>query len=105
MISPSAVLSQRLRRVARDPILRARDERLESLKAVVGKLAHDFNNFLVPQFGYLTLLKEEIPINSPAAQYVATMEVAGQKSESYIECILLAMRPHRQFSPREFSFD
>ncbi len=105
MSSPSAVLSRVARPLPRDPLLRARDERLESLKAVVGKLAHDFNNFLVPQFGYLTLLKEEIPAASPGAQYASSMESAGRKSEAYIESILLGMRPHRQFSPREFSFD
>lgn len=92
-------------RLPRDPLLRARDERIESLRAVVGKLAHDFNNFLVPQFGYLTLLKDEIPAESSASQYARNMEAAGRKSESYIESILLGMRPHRQYSPHEFSFD
>ncbi|HEV8541593.1 MAG TPA: ATP-binding protein [Verrucomicrobiae bacterium] len=104
-MSSSAVLARPVHRPPGDPLLRARDERLESLKAVVGKLAHDFNNFLVPQFGYLTLLKEEIPANSSGAQYAASMEATGRKSESYIDSILLGMRPHRQFSPHEFSFD
>ena len=88
-----------------DPALRARDEKLESLKAVAGKLAHDFNNFLVPQFGYVTLLKEELPGDSRSAQYLETMEAAARKTEGYIESILLGMRPHRQFSPGEFSFE
>lgn len=89
------------RRAAADPLLRARDERLESLKAVVGKLAHDFNNFLVPQFGYITLLKEEIGSNEMAAQYLATMHNAARATESYIESVLLAMRPQRQYSPKK----
>lgn len=97
-------LSRPARRVAGDPLLRARDERLEALKAVVGKLAHDFNNFLVPQFGYVTLLRDELPAGSNGAQYVTTMESAGRRTESYIESILLGMRPHRQFAPSEFSF-
>ncbi|HTG45373.1 MAG TPA: ATP-binding protein [Verrucomicrobiae bacterium] len=99
------LLARDSRRWPADPALRARDERLESLKAVVGKLAHDFNNFLVPQFGYITLLKEEITSGTQAALYAATMEAAGRKSEAYIESILLGMRPHRQFAPHEFQFD
>ncbi len=85
-----------------DPVLRERDERLESLKAVAGKLAHDFNNFLVPTYGYLTLMKDEIPAGSTAALYINSMDNAAQKAESYISSILLGMRPYRQFSPREF---
>jgi two-component system, cell cycle sensor histidine kinase and response regulator CckA len=95
--------SRPVRRVPGDPQLRLRDEKLESLKAVAGKLAHDFNNFLVPQFGYLTLLKEELPANSTSQEYAARMEATGRKTESYVESILLGMRPHRQFAPIEFS--
>jgi hypothetical protein len=86
-------------------LLRARDEKLESLKAVAGKLAHDFNNFLVPQFGYVALLKEEMPGESGSAQYLGAMETATKRTEHYIESILLAMRPERQLSPSEFSLD
>jgi len=94
-----------MRRAAGDPLLRARDEKLESLKTVAGKLAHDFNNFLVPQVGYVALLKEETPADSGNAQYLGAMETATKRTESYIESILLAMRPERQFSPAEFSLD
>ena len=93
------------RRLPADPLLRARDQRLEALKAVAGKLAHDFNNFLVPQFGYVTLLKEELPSNSSSAQYLEAMDTATRRTESYIDSILVGMRPERQFSPEEFSFD
>jgi two-component system, cell cycle sensor histidine kinase and response regulator CckA len=94
-----------MRRAAGDPLLRARDEKLESLKAVAGKLAHDFNNFLVPQFGYVALLKEEMPGEAGSAQYLSAMETATKRTEHYIESILLAMRPERQLSPSEFSLD
>jgi CheY-like chemotaxis protein/anti-sigma regulatory factor (Ser/Thr protein kinase) len=94
-----------VRRKPGDPVLRARDERLEALKSVAGKLAHDFNNFLVPQFGYVTLLKEELPGESSSAQYLEAMETAGKRTETYIESILMGMRPHRHFSPAEFSLD
>ena len=93
------------RRLPADPALRMRDQRLEALKAVAGKLAHDFNNFLVPQFGYVTLLKEEFPSNSGGAQYLEAMDTATRRTESYIESILVGMRPERQFSPQEFALD
>lgn len=98
---PSFLSGQSGKRAAGDPFLRARDERVESLKAVVGKLAHDFNNFLVPQFGYITLLKEELGANETAVQYLSTMETAGRTTEAYIESVLLAMRPQRQYSPKQ----
>src|SRR4051812_14757895 len=89
---------------AGDPALRDRDERLESLKAVIGKLAHDFNNFLVPLLGYVTLIREEIAEASTAAQYAMTMESAARKTEGFLDNVLLGMRPHRRFKPRVGNF-
>src|SRR5882757_7889063 len=89
---------------AEDPVLRDRDERLESLKAVIGKLAHDFNNFLVPLLGYVTLIREEVPEASTASQYAATMESAARKTEGFIESVLLGVRPHRRFNGRDIDF-
>lgn len=93
------------RTVPGDPGLRERDERLESLKAVVGKLAHDFNNFLVPLLGYVSLIKEEVAQGSPALQYANTLESSARKTEGYIDSILLGMRPHRHFAPRTLALD
>jgi hypothetical protein len=105
MAATPTLARQGARKAAGDPFLRARDERLESLKAVVGKLAHDFNNFLVPQFGYITLLKEEIGANETAAQYLATMQTAARTTEGYIESVLMAMRPQRQYSPKKLELE
>src|SRR5580765_4107126 len=93
------------RRLPGDPQLRQRDERVEALKAVVGKLAHDFNNFLAPQYGYITLLKDEVTSGSTPATYVSAMESSALKTEGYISSILVGMRPHRQFAPRQFELD
>jgi nitrogen-specific signal transduction histidine kinase/CheY-like chemotaxis protein len=90
------------RRTPGDPELRQRDERLEALKAVVGKLAHDFNNLLAPQYGYITLLKDEVASGSTQAAYATAMEAAALKTEGYIASILVGMRPHRHFAPRDF---
>jgi two-component system, cell cycle sensor histidine kinase and response regulator CckA len=89
---------------AADPALHDRDERLESLKAVIGKLAHDFNNFLVPLLGYVTLIREEVPEASTANQYAMTMESAARKTEGFIEAVLLGVRPHRRFNARDLDF-
>jgi two-component system, cell cycle sensor histidine kinase and response regulator CckA len=89
---------------ANDPILRERDERLESLKAVIGKLAHDFNNFLVPLLGYVTLIREEIAGDSTANQYATTMESAARKTEGFLDSVLMAVRPQRRFNPRDIDF-
>ncbi len=83
-----------------DPILRERDERLESLKILVGKMAHDFNNFLVPFLGYVTLVKEDLPSDSPALPYLGTMESSARRAESMLESMLLGVRPQRRFSPK-----
>src|ERR1051326_5882488 len=74
---------------------------LASPKAVIGKMPHDFNNFLVPIFGYLTLISDEVSGNLSAAEYAAAMETAARSTEKHLETILLAVRPQRHFSPRE----
>src|SRR5687768_9509690 len=89
---------------AADHALRDRDERLESLKAVIGKPAHDFNNFLVPLLGYVTLIREEVPEASTANQYAMTMESAARKTETFIENVLLGVRPQRRFNGRDLDF-
>lgn len=89
---------------AADQALYDRDERLESLKAVIGKLAHDFNNFLVPLLGYVTLIREEVPEASTANQYAITMESAARKTEAFIENVLLGVRPQRRFNGRDIDF-
>src|SRR3954462_3944265 len=90
--------------LAAEPALHDRDERLESLKAVIGKLAHDFNNFLVPLLGYVTLIREEVPEASTANQYAMTMESAARKTEGFIEAVLLGVRPHRRFNAHDLDF-
>lgn len=89
---------------AANPALHDRDERLESLKAVIGKLAHDFNNFLVPLLGYVTLIREEVAEASTANQYAITMESAARKTEGFIEAVLLGVRPQRRFNGRDLDF-
>jgi two-component system cell cycle sensor histidine kinase/response regulator CckA len=83
------------------PALRDRDERLEALKLLAGRLAHDFNNSLAPLLGYLALIKEEIPAASPILSYVVAMEGSARKTENIVEEVLLATRPLRRFRPEQ----
>jgi CheY-like chemotaxis protein len=86
------------------PILRERDERLESLKFLMGKLVHDFNNFLVPLLGYVGLLKDDLPQGSNGVTYVEAMENAFRKTEAYLDLMLVAVRPYRNFQPKPLDF-
>jgi CheY-like chemotaxis protein len=86
------------------PLLRERDERLESLKALAGHLVHDFNNFLSPVFGYLTLIKEERPPTS-VLNYADMMEKSARRIEGVMDTALLAARPQRSFRPEKTDFN
>jgi CheY-like chemotaxis protein len=84
--------------------LRERDERLESLVMLAGRLVHDFNNFLVPVLGYTALLREELQPDSPLMQYVAAMERSARNTENAIKEILLAARSQRHLKCRKIDF-
>jgi signal transduction histidine kinase len=84
--------------------LRERDERLAALKQLVGHLAHDFNNCMVPLVGYVTLLKEEPKIGTRVDLYLAKLESSVRKTETFLETILEATHPERHFCPKEVDF-
>jgi CheY-like chemotaxis protein len=87
------------------PELRERDARLRSQQRLAGRLAHDFNNYLSPIFGYLSLIKDEIPPEAPAHQYAVTMERGVRRTTQILERILLAAHPERRFMPAPSRFD
>jgi two-component system cell cycle sensor histidine kinase/response regulator CckA len=86
-----------------DPALRERDERLESMGTLAGKLVHDFNNFMSPLRGYLTLIREEKP-SQTITNYVEMMETSSRRVEGVMESALLAVRPQRMFRPEKIDF-
>jgi hypothetical protein len=86
------------------PHLRLREDRLESLMALAGQLAHDFNNFIAPLLGYASLIKEDVPPDSRAMKYAVAMDKSARRSERILETILLAARPQRRFRPKSIDF-
>lgn len=84
-----------------DPELRARELRLQAMKALTSRLAHDFNNYLTPILGYVTLIKEAAGAGTQAAQYAEAIERSGRKSEALLDTIMTAVRPERRCAPRE----
>ena len=84
--------------------IRERDERLDSLKLLASRLAHDFNNFLAPLLGYLALIEEEAAPGSTTLQYALAMESSARRTENIVEEILLATRPMRRFRPEPVDF-
>jgi signal transduction histidine kinase len=98
--APASIFGEAERATPICPILRERDERLESLKALTGHLAHDFNNSLVPLLGYAALIKEELGPDASVFEYASKLETAARKTEGFLSTVLLAVRPHRRFAPK-----
>lgn len=87
------------------PELRERDARLRALQRLAGRLAHDFNNYLSPIFGYLSLIKDETTEGSQAHEYAVSMERGVRRTTQLLESILLASRPERKFYPSTCAFE
>lgn len=86
------------------PALRQRDEHLESLKIMVGHIAHDLNNCLSPILGYVSMIREEAGQQTNIQTYATALDRVVRKVGKNIEDLLLATRPHRRFNPESFNF-
>jgi signal transduction histidine kinase/CheY-like chemotaxis protein len=71
-------------------LLQAR--KLETVGALAGGLAHDFNNIMTTISGYSELLLEELPVSSPSAEKVAKIQNAVTKARSITDQILTFSR-------------
>lgn len=96
--------NQTIRIQPANPGLFARDTRVEAMKALVSKMAHDFNNTLAPMLGWFSLIKEEVEEDSPVAIYAEKgMEIA-RDSEKKLDEIMTLVKPQRKYHPVEFDF-
>lgn len=55
-------------------------QKLESLGVLAGGIAHDFNNLLLAMLGNAALAREDLPPDSPAAEYLADVERAAERA-------------------------
>jgi signal transduction histidine kinase/DNA-binding response OmpR family regulator len=67
-------------------------QKLETIGALAGGLAHDFNNILATIFGYSEMLLEEIPRSTPTAEKVGKIITAITKAKSLTDQILTFSR-------------
>lgn len=69
-----------------------RHAHLKELSTLTGGIAHEFNNILGAQLGFLTLVKTMIPEDSPARKYLEQVEIAGEREKQLIEKLLVNTR-------------
>jgi PAS domain S-box-containing protein len=78
----------------------SRAQRLETAGRIAGQVAHDFNNLLGPLVAYPDFIKDELPENHPAIQYVQDMkEAAEQMSEINQQLLTLGRQGHYNQEP------
>jgi len=67
-------------------------QKMEAIGRLAGGVAHDFNNVLTAIFGYVDLLREEIPAGSPAQQDLAEVRKASERAASLTKQLLAFSR-------------
>jgi signal transduction histidine kinase/FixJ family two-component response regulator len=67
-------------------------QKLETIGALAGGLAHDFNNVMATISGYSELLMEELPPSSPLLESVTRIRSAVEKAKSITDQILTFSR-------------
>ena len=78
----------------------SRVQRLETSGRIAGQVAHDFNNLLGPLVAYPDFIRDELPDNHPAIQYVQDMkEAAEQMSEINQQLLTLGRQGHYNQEP------
>ena len=96
-----------LRRVEnRDEQLRrqAENKRLESLGLFAGGIAHDFNNLLLTVIGNTTLVKRDVPFDSPLQDRLGQIEQAAKKAADLTDQIL-AFAGRSSFRPEQIDLE
>ena len=67
-------------------------QKMEAIGRLAGGVAHDFNNVLTAIFGYVDLLREEIPPGSAAHQDLAEVRKASERAASLTKQLLAFSR-------------
>ncbi len=67
-------------------------QKMEAVGRLAGGVAHDFNNVLTAIFGYVDLLRDEIPAGSTAQQDLAEVRKASERAASLTKQLLAFSR-------------
>jgi len=70
----------------------AQSQKLEAIGRLAGGVAHDFNNVLTAVFGYVDLLREELPANSAAQRDLDEVRKASERAASLTKQLLAFSR-------------
>ncbi len=69
-----------------------RMQKMESMGILAGGIAHDFNNILFPIMGYVEILMEDIPKDSPHQDYLKNIYAAANRARELVHQILTFSR-------------
>lgn len=71
-------------------------QKMEVVGTLAGGIAHDFNNILQPIIGYLHMVMEDIPLDSPLVGYLIQVEKCAQRAKDLVKQILVFSREDQQ---------
>jgi PAS domain S-box-containing protein len=76
-------------------------QKMEAIGTLAGGIAHDFNNILTGILGYSTLLREELPGDSPLSEDVQAIETSARRAAELTQQLLTLSRknPRVPLSP------
>ena len=67
-------------------------QKMEAIGRLAGGVAHDFNNVLTAVFGYVDILREELPADSGALQDLAEVRKAAERAAALTKQLLAFSR-------------
>jgi two-component system cell cycle sensor histidine kinase/response regulator CckA len=82
----------------------AENKGLESLGLFAGGIAHDFNNLLLTVIGNTTLIKRDVPFDSPLQDRLGQVEQAAKKAAELTDQIL-AFAGRSSFRPEQIDLE
>jgi len=67
-------------------------QKMEAIGTLAGGIAHDFNNILFPMFGYLEMMLEDIPKDSPLRSHLVEVFNGAKRARDLVKQILTFSR-------------
>ncbi|MBT8357351.1 MAG: PAS domain S-box protein, partial [Deltaproteobacteria bacterium] len=67
-------------------------QKMEAIGTLAGGIAHDFNNILFPMFGYLEMMLDDIPKDSPLRSHLVEVFNGAKRARDLIKQILTFSR-------------